>query len=96
MMPEITLTLAILAAAVAPIAFSIASAQGISPYALAMVVAFSTSASFLLPVGHPANVLIMGPGAYRFSDYAKVGAPLTLVVLTVVLLVIPLFWPPFP
>jgi anion transporter len=80
----------------APIALNIASAQGISPYASAMVVAFSTSASFLLPVGHPANVLIMGPGSYRFTDYAKVGAPLTLVVLMVVLLVVPLFWPLFP
>jgi di/tricarboxylate transporter len=80
----------------APIAFNIASVQGISPYASAMVVAFSTSASFLLPVGHPANVLIMGPGGYRFADYAKVGIPLTLVLLVVALLVIPLFWPLFP
>jgi len=80
----------------APLAFNIASAQGISPYALAMVVAFSTSASFLLPVGHPANVLIMGPGGYRFTDYAKVGIPLTLVMLVVVLLVVPRFWPLFP
>ena len=80
----------------APLAFNIASAQGISPYALAMVVAFSTSASFLLPVGHPSNVLIMGPGGYRFTDYAKVGMPLTLVMLVVVLLVVPRFWPLFP
>lgn len=80
----------------APVAFNVARDLGISPYALAMVVAFSTSASFLLPVGHPANVLIMGPGGYRFSDYAKVGAPLTLVVLAAVLLVVPLFWPLFP
>lgn len=57
-----------------------------------MVVAFSASASFLLPVGHPANVLIMGPGGYRFTDYTKVGVPLTLVVLLVVLLVVPFFW----
>ncbi|MBL7183731.1 MAG: anion permease, partial [Anaerolineae bacterium] len=79
-----------------PVAFNIASDLGISPYASAMVVAFSASTSFLLPVGHPANVLIMGPGGYRFSDYAKVGAPLTLVMLVVVMLVVPLFWPLFP
>ncbi|MDX1384390.1 MAG: SLC13/DASS family transporter, partial [Thermoanaerobaculia bacterium] len=42
---------------------------------------------------HPANVLVMGPGGYRFIDYAKVGVPLTLVVLAVVLLVVPLVWP---
>ena len=77
----------------APIAFNIASGMGISPYTSAMVVAFSTSASFIFPVGHPANVLVMGPGGYRFSDYIKVGAPLTLVMLIVVLLVTPIFWP---
>lgn len=80
----------------APIAFNIAGDMSTSPYTAAMVVAFSTSASFLLPVGHPANVLIMGPGSYRFSDYAKVGAPLTLVVLIVVLLTAPIFWPLTP
>ncbi|MBM4464188.1 MAG: SLC13 family permease [Chloroflexi bacterium] len=80
----------------APIAFNTASNLGISPYASAMVVALSTSASFLSPVGHPANVLIMGPGGYRFTDYTKVGVPLTLMVLLVVLLVVPFFWPLFP
>jgi di/tricarboxylate transporter len=79
-----------------PIAFNIAGDMSISPYTAAMTVAFSTSASFLLPVGHPANVLIMGPGGYRFSDYAKVGTPLTLVVLIVVLLTAPVFWPLAP
>ncbi|MBC8449833.1 MAG: SLC13 family permease [Chloroflexi bacterium] len=79
-----------------PVAFNIASDLGISPYASAMVVAFSASTSFLLPVGHPANVLIMGPGGYRFTDYTKIGVPLTLVVLLVVLLVVPCFWPLLP
>jgi di/tricarboxylate transporter len=53
----------------------------------------AASASFLSPVAHPANVLIMGPGGYRFADYLKVGIPLTLVVLAVTLLVLPWFWP---
>jgi di/tricarboxylate transporter len=48
------------------------------------------------PVAHPANVLIMGPGGYRFTDYTKVGLPLTLVALMVVVLVLPLVWPLFP
>jgi di/tricarboxylate transporter len=77
----------------APIALSTASDLGVSPYPLLMAVAVSASAAFLSPVGHSANVLIMGPGGYRFSDYVKVGAPLTLVVLVVVLLVLPIFWP---
>ncbi|MFC2029023.1 SLC13 family permease, partial [Chloroflexota bacterium] len=77
----------------APIALTTASGLGISPYPLMMAVAVSASAAFLSPVGHSANVLVMGPGGYRFSDYLKVGIPLTLVVLLVVLLVMPVFWP---
>ena len=77
----------------APIALSTASDLGISPYPLMMVVAVSASAAFLSPVGHSANLLVMGPGGYRFSDYFKVGLPLTLVVLAVVLLLMPVFWP---
>jgi len=77
----------------APIALSTANDLGISPYPLMMVVAVSASTAFISPVGHSANVLVMGPGGYRFSDYLKVGIPLTLVVLAVVILVLPVFWP---
>ncbi len=77
----------------APIALNTASDLGMSPYALMMTVALAASASFLSPVSHPANVLIMGPGGYRFTDYIKVGLPLTIVVLLVTLLVLPIFWP---
>lgn len=77
----------------APIAMKACSAMGISPHAVMMAVAMAASASFTSPVSHPANVLVMGPGGYRFSDYVKLGVPLTLFVLIVVLLVLPLFWP---
>jgi di/tricarboxylate transporter len=80
----------------APIALNTASDLGISPYPLMMAVAVSASAAFLSPVGHSANVLVMGPGGYRFADYTKVGIPLTLVTLVVVLLVVPIFWPLIP
>ena len=80
----------------APIALNTARDMSISPYPLMMVVAVSASAAFLSPVGHSANVLIMGPGGYRFSDFTKVGLPLTLVVLLVVLAVMPIFWPFYP
>jgi di/tricarboxylate transporter len=76
----------------APIAMNTARDIGVSPYPLMMTVAISASAAFLSPVGHSANVLIMGPGGYRFADYTKVGVPLTLVVLVVVLIVVPLVW----
>ncbi len=61
-----------------------------------MTVSLSASASFMSPVAHPANALIMGPGGYRFIDYIKVGLPLTLVCLVVTLLVLPLVWPLVP
>jgi len=78
---------------IVPIAISTAGAMGISPYAMTMVVAVSASGCSFNPVSHPANSLVMGPGGYRFSDFLKVGAPLTAVILGVVLIVLPLFWP---
>lgn len=77
----------------APIALKTAADLGISPYTLMMTVAVSASAAFLSPVGHAANVLVMGPGGYKFSDYIRVGLPLTLLVMLVVLIVMPVLWP---
>ena len=53
----------------------------------------AASASFTSPISHPANILVMGPGGYRFVDYIKVGLPLTIVVFIVVMVVLPIFWP---
>jgi len=77
----------------APIALKASADLGISPHAVMMAVAVSASASFTSPIAHPANVLVMGPGGYRFVDYVKLGAPLALVVLIVTMLVMPFFWP---
>ncbi len=77
----------------APIALKTAASLGISPYALMMGIAMAASSSFTSPISHPANVLVMGPGGYRFIDYVKVGVPLTLVVLIVLMIVLPIFWP---
>ena len=76
-----------------PIVLGTAESLGISPYPLMMATAMAASASFASPVSHPANVLVMGPGGYRFTDYLRVGLPLTAVVFAVVMLVIPVFWP---
>jgi di/tricarboxylate transporter len=76
-----------------PIAIHAAATMGTSPYPLMMTVAIAASASFLSPVGHAANVLVMGPGGYRFIDYLKLGFPLTLVIMAVVLLLMPVLWP---
>lgn len=76
-----------------PIALAAATELDASPYSFLMGVAIAASASFLSPVSHPANILVMGPGGYRFSDYIRVGLPLTIVVFVVVLLVLPIVWP---
>ncbi|NOH12385.1 MAG: SLC13 family permease [Chloroflexi bacterium] len=77
----------------APIALNIANNIGVSPYPFMMTVALSASAAFLSPVGHSANIIIMGPGGYRFADYLRVGTPLTLLMLIVTVFVLPVFWP---
>ncbi|MCB1275741.1 SLC13 family permease [Prosthecobacter sp.] len=77
----------------APIALHTAATLGLSPHAVMMTVAVAAAGSFNSPIAHPANVMIMGPGGYRFSDYAKVGIPLTILVMIVTLLVLPWFWP---
>jgi di/tricarboxylate transporter len=77
----------------APIALSAASDLGISAVPAVMAVAIAASASLASPVAHPANVLVMGPGGYRFSDYLKMGVPLSLVVFVVAMLLMPLVWP---
>ncbi len=83
----------VVAVLMAPIAISAAADAGLSPYPFALAIAFASSAAFLTPVGHAANVLVMGPGGYRFVDYFKVGLPLALLLLLVVVMILPLFWP---
>jgi di/tricarboxylate transporter len=51
------------------------------------------STSFLTPVGHQANVLVMGPGGYRFGDYTRVGWPLNVVIFIVTMIFLPMLWP---
>jgi di/tricarboxylate transporter len=79
----------------APIALTAAADFGLSPHALMMGVALS-AASLSSPVAHPANVLVMGPGGYRYVDYLRLGIPLTLIVLVLVIWVMPLFFPLVP
>ncbi|MGD8959214.1 MAG: SLC13 family permease [Desulfobacteraceae bacterium] len=76
-----------------PIVLTTAADLQASPHALMMVMALAASASFMTPISHPANVMVMGPGGYRFVDYLKVGLGLTLVVAATILLVLPVFWP---
>lgn len=84
---------AAVATVMAPMAIIAARQVGADPRALAMGVALATSLAFLTPLGHPVNVLVMGPGGYRFRDYFRVGLPLLALLLAVILLLLPVFWP---
>jgi di/tricarboxylate transporter len=80
----------------APIILNASQQMGITPYGFMMGMAMAASASFMTPISHPANILVMGPGGYRFKDYMKVGGLLTLLVLIIIMVVVPLFWPLSP
>ncbi len=79
---------------IAPIALSISDTVGISPHLLMMTVAISASSTFASPISHPAPMLVMGPGGYRYSDYLKIGAPITLVAMAVSVGLLPVLFPP--
>jgi di/tricarboxylate transporter len=81
---------------IVPIAIDTALGLGANHLTFTMAVVIGAATSFLTPVGHKANVLVFGPGGYRFFDYARVGALLTLLLLTVSLIFLPIFWPLFP
>jgi di/tricarboxylate transporter len=64
-----------------PLALDAASTLGVSPDAALLAVLIGASSDFLTPIGHQNNLLVMGPGGYRFTDYARMGAPLVVAVV---------------
>jgi di/tricarboxylate transporter len=81
---------------IVPIAVDTAQGLGANHLTFTMAVVIGAATSFLSPVGHKANVLVFGPGGYRFLDYPRVGALLTVILLIVSMIFLPLFWPLFP
>ena len=77
----------------APIGLSIAQQLGVSPDPFLMAVAVAASCAFLTPIGHKNNMIIMGPGGYKFGDYWRMGLPLEILVVAIGLPVILLVWP---
>ncbi len=77
----------------APIVLGAAAGLGINPHPLMMGLAVGASAAFLTPIGTAPNLMVMAPGGYRFTDYAKVGAPLLAIFVVISLVLIPIFWP---
>lgn len=76
-----------------PIGIAAASQLGASPMPFVIVTMMAASAGFITPIGYQTNLMIYGPGGYRFIDYVRFGFPLSLIVGAAVLWAVPLFWP---
>ncbi|MFQ5810757.1 MAG: SLC13 family permease, partial [Armatimonadota bacterium] len=81
---------------IVPIAIDTALGMGANPHPFVLATVIGASTSFLTPVGHQANILVFGPGGYRFFDYTRVGALLNVAILVAMLIFIPKIWPLFP
>jgi di/tricarboxylate transporter len=77
----------------APIGISAARQLGLDPRAIALGVALASSMAFMSPLGHSVNVMVMGAGGYTFRDYARVGVPLTIILVVLLLVLLPIIMP---
>ena len=78
----------------APIAIALARGLNLPPEPFAVAVAMAAVTSIFTPIGHHGNLLIYGPGHYRFADFLRVGGPLTLIIAVIVSLMAPILWSP--
>ncbi len=76
-----------------PLVMASAESLGVSPMPFVVAVMFAASASFLTPIGYQTNLMVHGPGGYRFGDFLRVGGLLNLIVAAVALTLIPIIWP---
>ena len=76
-----------------PVAIELAHRLGYDPRPFVVAVMFSATLAFATPVGYQTNMMVYGPGGYRFSDFTKVGLPLNIIVMLVACALIPLIWP---
>ncbi len=76
-----------------PIGLSLAAGTGLNPIGVGIAIAVAASASFLTPIGYQTNTMVYGPGGYKFTDYWRLGLPLTLVVIFMTVLLVPIMWP---
>ena len=81
------------AVVVTPVAISLAGALGLDPRPFVVAVMIAASAAFATPIGYQTNMLVYGPGGYRFGDFLRAGIPLSLGIGVIASLLIPLFWP---
>ncbi|MFE8073374.1 SLC13 family permease [Marinobacteraceae bacterium S3BR75-40.1] len=76
-----------------PVAVATAEQLGVSPLPFVITIMLAASASFMTPLGYQTNLMVYGPGRYRFTDYFRVGGPLALVVGITVISLVPVIWP---
>ena len=76
-----------------PIVMAVTNQIGIDPRPFIFAVCFAASASFITPVGYQTNLMVYGPGGYKFSDFIKVGMPLSIIFWLLAILFIPIIWP---
>lgn len=81
------------AALIFPIAITAAETLGASAMPFIMIIIFAASASFSTPIGYQTNLMVMGPGGYKFKDYIKFGLPLNIIVGIAAILLVPVIWP---
>ena len=79
-----------------PISMAVSAQMGLDPRAFIFAVAFAASASFITPVGYQTNLMVYGPGGYKFSDYIRVGFPLALIFWFSAIYFLPKLWPFYP
>lgn len=83
-------------AIVFPVAVAAASQAGLDPRPFMIAIAIAAPASFITPTGYVSNLIVYGPGGYKFSDFSRLGLPLQVMVLVMALAIIPVIWPLVP
>ena len=76
-----------------PVALAVSTSVGLNPQPFMLAIMYSAAASFSTPLGYPTNLMVYGPGAYKFTDFMKVGIPLNILLLIIAVLIIPQIWP---
>jgi len=79
-----------------PIAISLAQQLGVDPRPFAVAVMFSATLAFATPVGYQTNMMVYGPGGYKFTDFTRLGLPLNILLWLLCSALIPLIWPLYP